>query len=176
MDGVSHKAANPNDASKPGIEREHVIGQHNTMISTRHGDHKACQLDNRKHPSKTSVSILVCMRMVRIVLDPPRLKGIQQRHEGESAHDVFHEFVLAKAAMAAVMPNHKELHSHRQGGSGDTGALPRGIASHCWCIGGNRDAHRPLMREQMTASHVTFIDLPAQRVLYSEKGADSLAF
>ena len=49
----------------------------------------------------------VCVMMV--VLDPPRLKGIYERHEGNCAHDVFHKVVLAEAAVSTIMANDKEL-------------------------------------------------------------------
>jgi hypothetical protein len=48
--------------------------------------------------------------MVLVVLDAPGLKGVNEGHEHQRAHDVLHQLVLAKGAVAAVMPNHKPLH------------------------------------------------------------------
>lgn len=49
--------------------------------------------------------------MVVIVLDPPWLEGVDERHEHQCADHVFHQLVLAEAAVPTVMPDHKQLHA-----------------------------------------------------------------
>ena len=55
---------------------------------------------------------LVGVGVVVVVLDSPGLKGVDEGHEGQSAHDVLHQLVLAEGSMAAVMSHHKPLHDH----------------------------------------------------------------
>ena len=50
-----------------------------------------------------------------VVLDAPGLKGEDQRHEHEGAHDVFNQVVLVKRAMSGIMTNHKELSRSERG-------------------------------------------------------------
>ena len=56
-------------------------------------------------------SALVGVRVVVVVLDPPRLEGVHQRREHERAHNVLQQLVLAEAAVPAVVPHHEELRS-----------------------------------------------------------------
>ena len=44
-----------------------------------------------------------------VVLNSPGVEGVDERHEHERAHNVFHKLVLAEAAVAAVMSHHKQL-------------------------------------------------------------------
>jgi len=51
------------------------------------------------------------VRVVVVVLDAPRLEGVDERHEHERAHDVLHQLVLAEAAVPGVVPDHEQLRS-----------------------------------------------------------------
>ena len=53
---------------------------------------------------------LVSVGMVVVVLDPPRLKRIDERRERQRAHDVLQQLVLAEAAVPAVVAHDKPLH------------------------------------------------------------------
>lgn len=52
---------------------------------------------------------LVGLCVVLVVLDPPGLKGVDERHEGQRAHNVLQQLVVAEAAVTTIMANHKEL-------------------------------------------------------------------
>lgn len=47
--------------------------------------------------------------MVIVVLDPPALKWVDQRHEGNRANNVLHQLVLAEGPVGGVMPNDEQL-------------------------------------------------------------------
>lgn len=53
--------------------------------------------------------LLVSVRVVVVVLDPPGLKGVDDRHKHESADNVFHKLVLAEGAVTAIVANNKPL-------------------------------------------------------------------
>jgi hypothetical protein len=59
------------------------------------------------------------VRVVLIVLDAPRLKREDERHEHDGANDVFYQLILAEAAMSTVMPNHKHLQAKQPNSSRD---------------------------------------------------------
>lgn len=50
--------------------------------------------------------------MVLVVLDAPWLKGEDEWHECQCAHNVFQQLVAAEAAVTTVMANNKELHGN----------------------------------------------------------------
>ena len=66
--------------------------------------------NNRKLDSRKKSHALVGVGVVVVVLDSPGLKGVDERHEHQCAYDVFHQLILAEAAVAAIMADHKHLH------------------------------------------------------------------
>lgn len=54
---------------------------------------------------------LVGVGVVVVVLDAPGLEGVDEGRKHQGAHDVLHQVVLVEAAVAAVVANHKPLHS-----------------------------------------------------------------
>jgi len=52
---------------------------------------------------------LVGVGVVVVVLDPPRLEGVDQRRERQRPHDVLQQLVLAEAAVPGVVAHHKPL-------------------------------------------------------------------
>ncbi len=65
------------------------------------------ELQERSDASLVGVCVVV------VVLDPPRLEGVDERREGHRAHDVLQQLVLAEAAMPAVVTDHEPLHGRR---------------------------------------------------------------
>lgn len=57
--------------------------------------------------------LLVSVRMMLVVLDPPGLKGEDNGCKHEGANNVFHKLVLAEGAMAAIVANNKPLHIYK---------------------------------------------------------------
>jgi hypothetical protein len=49
------------------------------------------------------------MRVVMVVLDAPRLKGEDQRHKHQRAHDVLDQVILVEAAVASIVAHNEEL-------------------------------------------------------------------
>ena len=47
--------------------------------------------------------------MMMVVLDAPRLKGVDEGHEHDGAHDVLNQLIFAEAAMPTIVPNHEHL-------------------------------------------------------------------
>lgn len=89
-------------------------------------------------------SSLVGLRVVLVVLDPPGLEGVDEGHEGQGTHNVLQQLVAAEGAVAAVVPDHKELRTKNGevegegGGSrgsewGGESALPMTCKSDCLC-------------------------------------------
>ena len=70
------------------------------------------------------MGILVGVSMVVVVLDAPGLERVDEGHEHESAHDVLHQLVLAEAAVPAVVPDHKHLHTQAPDYSSKQGVGP----------------------------------------------------
>ena len=67
------------------------------------------------YPGQGDGSSLVSVGVVLIVLDAPRLEGVDERHEHDCAYYVFQKLVLAESSMTAVMSHHKHLHQrHRR--------------------------------------------------------------
>lgn len=56
---------------------------------------------------------LVSVCVVVVVLDPPWLEGVDQRHEEQGAHDVLYQVVLVEAAVASIVANDEPLQSRR---------------------------------------------------------------
>lgn len=72
------------------------------------------------------LSLLVCLCMVLVVLDPPWLKGVDEWHEGQGTHNVLKQLVVTEAAVTTVMANHKELQTGDGGGQASTQVITAG--------------------------------------------------
>ena len=72
-----------------------------------------CMCTGRKLPGSQN-SLLVGVSMVVVVLDPPRLERVYERHERQCTHDVLNELILAEGSVPAVMANHKPLQEMAQ--------------------------------------------------------------
>jgi len=66
---------------------------------------------------------LVGVGVVVVVLDPPRLEGVDERRERQRPHDVLQQLVLAEAAVPGVVAHHEPLHGAREQSLGDVRAL-----------------------------------------------------
>lgn len=53
---------------------------------------------------------LVSVGVVVVVLDAPRLEGVDEGRKHEGAHDVLEQLVLAEGPVPGIVSNHKELH------------------------------------------------------------------
>lgn len=60
---------------------------------------------------------LVGLCVVLVVLDAPWLKGVDQGHEGQCAHNVLQQLVGAEAAVATVVADHEKLCVCKQKGN-----------------------------------------------------------
>mmetsp|Transcript_52145 Transcript_52145/g.113747 ORF Transcript_52145/g.113747 Transcript_52145/m.113747 type:complete len:340 (+) Transcript_52145:440-1459(+) len=60
-----------------------------------------------RHPSSVLLQ-LVGVRVVVVVLDAPRLEGVDQRSKHQGANNVLNQVVLVERAVASIMANHKE--------------------------------------------------------------------
>ena len=58
---------------------------------------------------------LVGVRVVVVVLDAPGLKGEDERHEHDRAHDVLHQVVLVERAVPRVVAHDKPLEGREEG-------------------------------------------------------------
>ena len=63
----------------------------------------------RKAQSAVLNTPLVGVRVVVVVLDAPGLEGVDEGREGDGAHDVLQQLVLAEGAVARVVADHEEL-------------------------------------------------------------------
>lgn len=63
--------------------------------------------------ARPEADALVGVCVVVVVLDPPGLKGVDERRKHQRAHNILHKVVLVEGAVASIVADGEELQEER---------------------------------------------------------------